>query len=170
MCSFTLTMSFLSSCWHVWIRYMVIMVNSKGACVGVLSKISKLHPHIPVQVWQSLHPSVRRAKPTARGSASWGGSSVGSGSHGLKTPPSHPFAVSNVLCARVFGAADLPRGVGVVGWQRSREREPRSLQQHEYTIADHRHTPSKHNSSTDKRLQRWLPVYLPTLTKQSTQL
>lgn len=61
--------------------------------------------------------------------ASWGGSSVGSESHGLKTLPSHPFAVSNVLCARVFGVPDLPCGVGVMGWQLSWERQPRSLHQ-----------------------------------------
>lgn len=40
----------------------------------------------------------------------------------------------------------------------------------EYTIADHRHAPSKHNSSTDKRLQRRRPVYLPTPTWHSAQL
>lgn len=77
-----------------------------------------------------MHSSVRRAKPTMWGLlALWGGSSVGSESHGLKTPPSHPFAVSNVLCARVFGVPDLPCGVGVMGWQLSWERQPHSLHQ-----------------------------------------
>lgn len=61
--------------------------------------------------------------------ATWGGSSVGSESHDLKTPPSHPFAASTVLCAPAFGVPDLACGVGVMGWQLSWERQPRSLHQ-----------------------------------------
>lgn len=42
-----------------------MMVNSKGACVGVLSEIGKLHPHIPVQVSAFSAPE-RSARQTYR--------------------------------------------------------------------------------------------------------
>lgn len=136
---------------------MVIKVNGKGVWEdkNLQSKINKLHPHIPVQVLTFSAPERTACQTYRVGSATWGGSSVRSDSHSLTTPPSHPFAVSKVLCARVFGVPDLPCGVGSsVGSDRACSNS---------RVHGHRHAPSKHNSSTDKRLQRWLPVCLPTL-------
>lgn len=134
---------------------MVRIVNSRGVWEDVLSQINKLHPHVPAQVL-TFHAAERSACQTYRvGSASRCGSSVRSGSHRLKAPPSHPFAACCVLCARVFGVPDLPCGVGSsAGSDRARSSS---------RVHDHRHAPSKHNSSTDKRLPRWLPVCRPTL-------
>lgn len=64
-------------------------------------------------------------------------------------------------CARVLGVPDLPCGVGSsVGSDRACSNNG---------VHDHRHAPSKHNSSTDKRLRRWLPVCLPTLIEQGAE-
>lgn len=141
---------------------MVIVVNSRGVWEDVLSKIRKLHPHIPVQGLPSYAPERSACQTYRVGSASWGGSSGRSDSHGFKTQPSHPFAVCNVVSARVFGVPDLACGVGSsVGSDHACSNN---------SVRDHRHAPSKHNSSTDKRLQRWLPVCLPTLTEQGAPL
>lgn len=52
-------------------------------------------------------------------------------------------------------------GEGVAGWQLSQERQASLATTTRYMITDHRHAPSKHNSSADKRLRPRLHVCLP---------
>lgn len=137
----TKTISVFSSRWQVWSCYLVIVVNSQGVWEEVLSKIYKLLPHISLQALTSSAPERSACQTYRVGSASlgWQLSRERQPQFKISTLAS-PLQSVRFWCARVFGVPDLPCGAGSsVGSDRACSNN---------RVHDHRHAPSKHNSSS----------------------